>query len=387
MPEPVIRGASLISIGEAKGHDCFVDATTLRQVYGILEQKRDLKVKLDHESGVMSTAGYADNFKMSNGKILADVHIYESEPNAGRILEIANKKPHHLGLSLEFEGEDETVGGKCYARASDVSAVALVSDPAANDSLFEKLDKKKKFIQSDNMRTKTNFSEDVKTNQKSETSDKLLAACEMPESKMAAETHDRNEDFDAMPSDDTNTMMDAQSKDGSQNAQDPSETIKQLSHRLSQLEKKYAEKQNVDAITNPADPKMKLPATNPNAEPVAQNNGPTMQNGETGSVVGGIDGNPYKNDTGAWEKSETRFAKKLAAQVGIRPMLAGQAHQTQGKPGYQDLVETRVQHLLSKGVSEKKARIDAEAYTIKHNFDEYKNWRKNFESHSTKRTF
>lgn len=143
-----IRQVSLITLGEAKGHETkngeqiWVDGTTLNQVFNCLTQMGSLKLKADHGSGVFSTAGWIDNFEKSGSKIIGELHVYESEPEKNRLFEIAAKNPDHLGLSLEFSGEDEVLGNKAFARCDEVSAVALVSEPAANSSLFSKNDEK-----------------------------------------------------------------------------------------------------------------------------------------------------------------------------------------------------------------------------------------------------
>jgi len=137
-----IRSVSLMELGNAEGHfdkkgrQMIVDATTLKQVYEYCVGNGNLKVKADHGSGVMATIGWADNFSLTATKVLADFHIYETEPQRPRIIEMAKKNPDHLGMSLEFGGEDEVSGDHCLARCSSVFATALVSDPAANKSLF-----------------------------------------------------------------------------------------------------------------------------------------------------------------------------------------------------------------------------------------------------------
>jgi len=121
---------------DAKGRQMIVDETTLRQVYEFCVSNGNLKVKADHGSGVMATIGWADNFALTQTKVLADFHIYETEPQRPRIIEMAKKNPDHLGMSLEFGGKDEVKGDHCLARCDSVFATALVSDPAANKSLF-----------------------------------------------------------------------------------------------------------------------------------------------------------------------------------------------------------------------------------------------------------
>ena len=140
-----ISGVSLISIGEARGHrstesgmKLMVDQTTLKEVYDCCCSMGSVKVKVDHGSGILSTIGFVDGFGLREGKVTADLHIYDAEPQAQRIFEIAEKNPHHMGISLEFMGVDqEDPMEKCsYARCTEVLTAALVSDPAANASLF-----------------------------------------------------------------------------------------------------------------------------------------------------------------------------------------------------------------------------------------------------------
>jgi hypothetical protein len=138
----VINGVSLIKTGNADGHfdrkgrQEVVDETTLQQVFAHCKQLGSVKVKADHGSGVFSTIGWVDNFGLTNDKVLGDFHIYENEPQRARLLEIASKNPSHMGMSLEFEGEDEPNGDQAFSRCERILAVALVSDPAANSSLF-----------------------------------------------------------------------------------------------------------------------------------------------------------------------------------------------------------------------------------------------------------
>jgi hypothetical protein len=138
----IIRKCSLIKIGAADGHfdkegrQETVDEKTLTQVFEYCQQAESIKVKLDHGSGVLSTVGYVKNFSIENGKVVGDFHIYETADEKNRILEVAAKNPHHMGMSLEFEGADEVKGDKAFSRCSRVLTVALVSDPAANTSLF-----------------------------------------------------------------------------------------------------------------------------------------------------------------------------------------------------------------------------------------------------------
>lgn len=141
--EGVIRAASLMSKGEAQGHfddkgrQIMVDDVTLEQIFKTCKKLGKVKVKADHGSGVMSTVGWADNFSLTSEKVLADVHLYDTEPQRDRLLEIADKNPDHMGISMEFNGKDKPNGKVCLSRCTEVFCAAIVSDPAANKSLFE----------------------------------------------------------------------------------------------------------------------------------------------------------------------------------------------------------------------------------------------------------
>ena len=138
----IIRTVSLIELGDAKGHfdkkgrQVIVDDTTLEQIFRECKKLGTIKVKADHGSGVFEIVGWADNFSLTANKVTADVHLYESEPNRPRLLEIAEKNPTHMGISMEFTGEDKPRGTVCMSRCDGIVAAALVDDPAANSSLF-----------------------------------------------------------------------------------------------------------------------------------------------------------------------------------------------------------------------------------------------------------
>lgn len=140
-----IHGVSLIKMGPAIGHDEVVDATTLRQMFDLATEKGTLKVKADHNSGVLDTIGYIDNFSLSRDKLIGDFHLYDEVPDNQKniIYRIAESNPDHAGFSVEFSGEPERINKVNYTRADELLTAALVSDPAANTSLFAKVDDEK----------------------------------------------------------------------------------------------------------------------------------------------------------------------------------------------------------------------------------------------------
>lgn len=135
----VIRGVSLITVGPALGHGVMIDRTTLEQVKVAAEQYAGgLKVKLDHSGGAGDIVGYIDGLAIQGEKLIGDLHLLQSSPHRGYILEIAQRIPDTFGLSIAFSGPSEKSADKLTTlqRCSEIYSVDLVSEPAANPSGF-----------------------------------------------------------------------------------------------------------------------------------------------------------------------------------------------------------------------------------------------------------
>ena len=290
----VIRRVSLISEGDAKGHkdedgrQVVVDQTCLDQIFEFCQSSETIKVKIDHGSGVFSTAGYVDNFFREASRVTANLHIYETEDEAPRIFEIARTNPRHMGISLEFIGEDEIDGRKILARCSEVMTAALVSDPAANRSLFfsQKCEKR------------------VATILKYETS---LANTEfMPPKKLATDSEKKDME---------NTNSDLQEKA-------PEPTLKEIAEQMTALASDYAafkkafETENPKLVTedeNDAGTEGEEPTEgiDPNVEPVAK------------VKINLADGDKPDEEEKKMSRVIEATIKRLSASLGVKLPAAG----------------------------------------------------------------
>lgn len=135
----VIYGVSVITSGiKARGHDLEVDSTTLSQLKECAEKLGTVPVKWNHRSGADAVAGYLENFRIEEGKLLGDWHLLKKHRDFGHAIELAERMPRNVGLSAAFIGEDEISGGVKKARCSELISVDLVAQPAANpNGLFE----------------------------------------------------------------------------------------------------------------------------------------------------------------------------------------------------------------------------------------------------------
>jgi hypothetical protein len=133
-------GVSILEIGEAKGHDLFVDKLSLEKAKEIMNQAPNgVKVKMNHGSGLDAVVGFARNARIEGNKLVADLKLLKSSQHYGLIKEMANEAPDQFGISLAFVNESESINGKDYIRPQSIASADLVSSPAATNGLFEEM--------------------------------------------------------------------------------------------------------------------------------------------------------------------------------------------------------------------------------------------------------
>lgn len=149
MAEKTIPAVAILTIGEAKGHNLYIDRITLEQVLECARRKPNgVKFKEDHGGGVMDTVGRAHSFRIDGNVLRADLDIFESYKDGTLLMEMADTFPDEIGISINFTGQDEIIDGKAYARCDTLRSVDLVDSPAANPTgLFsERVDNQKEDI-------------------------------------------------------------------------------------------------------------------------------------------------------------------------------------------------------------------------------------------------
>jgi len=140
MDEMELGGVSILEVGEAKGHDLFVDKTSLETALKLMESaKNGTKAKMNHGSGLEAVVGFLRNPRIDGDKLVADLRLLRNSPHYGLIKEMASEAPDQFGVSLAFVNESETINGKDYIRPQSIASADLVSSPAATNGLFEEM--------------------------------------------------------------------------------------------------------------------------------------------------------------------------------------------------------------------------------------------------------
>lgn len=138
--ETEMASVSILELGEAKGHDLFVDEVSLSKALDLMKlAKNGTKVKMNHGSGLDSVVGFARNPRIESNKLVADLRLLKSSPHYDLIKEMASEAPDQFGVSLAFVNESETIDGKDYIRPQSIASADLVSSPAATNGLFEEM--------------------------------------------------------------------------------------------------------------------------------------------------------------------------------------------------------------------------------------------------------
>jgi hypothetical protein len=140
LEETELGGVSILEVGEAKGHDLFVDKTSLETALKLMgSAKNGVKVKMNHGSGLDAVVGFARNPRIEGDKLVADLRLLRNSPHYGLIKEMASEAPDQFGVSLAFVNESETIDGRDYIRPQSIASADLVSSPAATNGLFEEM--------------------------------------------------------------------------------------------------------------------------------------------------------------------------------------------------------------------------------------------------------
>jgi hypothetical protein len=168
----LIRGASIITRGEALGHGMWIDAHMLEQTAdAINNHPKGVKVRFTHPSmsgdGLGSYLGRAKNAFVLGDQVYADVHFSSAghkTPDgdlAEYVMSLADNDADAFGVSISFqadfgaedkfvaENEDEKGSfispdpdnkkNYIHARLYDLRAADIVDEPAANpDGLFHR---------------------------------------------------------------------------------------------------------------------------------------------------------------------------------------------------------------------------------------------------------
>jgi hypothetical protein len=126
-----LNGVSILTVGEARGHNLKIDQTSLEQALKVAQSMKRIKVTMGHGAPVTGILGYMDNFTIKGDRLLGDLSLFNTN-EAQFIEQLAQVLPEGFGMSLTFSGVPEIVGTDRFARVTEIYDCSIVSEPAAN---------------------------------------------------------------------------------------------------------------------------------------------------------------------------------------------------------------------------------------------------------------
>jgi hypothetical protein len=84
------------------------------------------KSREDHSDDIGARAGFGDNFKLLDGRVVCDLHLFDSYKNRAIVLEAAEKTPGDIGLSIDFTPSFEILDDCAMMRVTELIAVDIV---------------------------------------------------------------------------------------------------------------------------------------------------------------------------------------------------------------------------------------------------------------------
>ena len=141
-----LSNVSILTIGEAKGHNLLIDQKSLEQALEVANSMKRIKVTMGHGAEVSGILGYIDGFRIEGERLMGDLTLFNTN-EAQFVQHLAQVLPEGFGLSLTFSGVPEEVAGSRFARVTEIYDISVVSTPAANPagmfSAFTAVDMKK----------------------------------------------------------------------------------------------------------------------------------------------------------------------------------------------------------------------------------------------------
>ena len=126
-----LNGVSILTVGEARGHNLTIDQTSLKQALKVAQSMKRIKVTMGHGAPVTGILGYIDNFSIKGDRLLGDLNLFNTN-EAQFVEQLAQVLPEGFGISLTFSGVPEIMGAERFARVTEIYDCSIVSEPAAN---------------------------------------------------------------------------------------------------------------------------------------------------------------------------------------------------------------------------------------------------------------
>ena len=155
LANPFVPGVSMMTIGQAKGHSVWheateaylpewVDARTLQTIAeAAFAAGGKVRSKDGHYGGLGDSLGIIANIRVDGDKARGDLTLLNTYEEFEHLCNLIATAAETFGMSLDCCRDHEIVDGKAYIRVTEIFTCDLVDAPAANKALFDSQPKTK----------------------------------------------------------------------------------------------------------------------------------------------------------------------------------------------------------------------------------------------------
>lgn len=110
----------------------FTDDETLKTLMAAAAAAgKRVKTREDHDDSIGARAGFASEFLLTDdGRVTADIHLFESYRNRDVVMDTAEATPDKIGLSIDMDPRFDVVDGRAMMRIIKLHAVDIVDEGA-----------------------------------------------------------------------------------------------------------------------------------------------------------------------------------------------------------------------------------------------------------------
>ena len=130
--EWIDEGGAIVKSGTAgaKKYALKVDQKTLETALSLIQPEENIRTRVNHSDSVNDRAGYCNMFRIEGDRLVCDLFLFDACPGRTLLLEVAERTPELIGLSLDFKYTVELGGDVAFVRIEAIHAVDIVDEGA-----------------------------------------------------------------------------------------------------------------------------------------------------------------------------------------------------------------------------------------------------------------
>jgi hypothetical protein len=109
----------------------YTDDRTLETLMGAFQDAGNrIKSRIDHNDSIEARIGWTDNPRRIGDRVVGDLHLLQTFGSRDVILEVAERTPELMAMSIDFIPSFEIKGGKAFMRIELLTAADVVDEGA-----------------------------------------------------------------------------------------------------------------------------------------------------------------------------------------------------------------------------------------------------------------